>query len=70
MCIHLHHSDTHPDQVSYFMGEFRLTVIFNQPGFGVINLAKSSCLSLSCKIIITPSTDAYDQKLNFCSIYL
>ena len=27
MCIHLHHSDTHSDQVSYFMGEFRPTVI-------------------------------------------
>ena len=40
MCIHMHHSDTHTGQVSYFMGEFRLTVIFNQPDFGMVNLVR------------------------------
>ena len=40
MHIHLHHSDIHPDQVSYFMGEFILTVIFNQPGFCMVNSAR------------------------------
>ena len=40
MYIHLHHSDTHPDKVSYFMGEFRLTVMFNQHGFCMVNLAR------------------------------
>ena len=40
MCIHMHHSDTHTGQVSYFMGKFRLTVIFNQPDFGMVNLVR------------------------------
>ena len=40
MCIHMHHSDTHTGQVSYFMGEFRPTVIFNQPDFGMVNLVR------------------------------
>ena len=40
MHIHLDHSDIHPDQVSYFMGEFILTVIFNQPGFCMVNSAR------------------------------
>ena len=66
MWIHMHHSDTHTDQVSYFMGEFILTVMSNQLDFAWS--IQPGCLFLSCKIIITP-TDEHDQKLNPCLMW-
>ena len=40
MYIHLHHSDTHLDQVSYSMGMFRVIVIFNQSVLCIVNSAR------------------------------
>jgi hypothetical protein len=50
MCIHMHHSDTHLDQVIYCLGEFEVTVTATSL-FYLLSILQG-CLILSDQPII------------------